>query len=94
MAPRPDAPHFATRVGRLISGVRRQLLGYYFVDRSLIDPEQLKDALELQALLDQLGVHRPLGRVLIDLGYASPAEVDAALAEQTLAAMTDLQPAS
>jgi hypothetical protein len=59
-------------------------LGSLLLERGLVDPGQLRAGLGLQQLIAGQGPPRRIGEVVCDLGYADPAEVDAALRDHAL----------
>lgn len=52
------------------------------LERKQITPEQLDEALEVQATLRELSENRRLGEVLIYLGYATRRQIEAAVRAQ------------
>lgn len=58
------------------SGTRKRL-GEILIDRNLLLPEQLENALERQR-----GTHRRLGQVLVDMGFVSADDVLTAVSDQ------------
>jgi len=61
-------------------------IGLYLVDAGVITPTQLERALAEQRL--RRGPRMPLGWILVELGFASSRDIDAAVARQTRARAT------
>jgi hypothetical protein len=56
---------------------RRRLLGQMMVEKGLITPRQLE-----QALRTQRGIDERLGRIIVELGYVSELDMFRTLSEQ------------
>lgn len=51
---------------------KRKPLGEILVDLGILNPDQLRKALERQVQLAKMGIRRPLGKLLVEMGYANP----------------------
>ncbi|GAP05707.1 signal transduction histidine kinase [Anaerolinea thermolimosa] len=69
-------------------------LGEYLVERGLVTPQQLQQALEQQSRLRNLGETRPLGYILVEMGALSREDLDAATTEQLIQLRSALQEAN
>lgn len=69
-------------------------LGEYLVERGLVTPQQLQQALEQQTRLRDLGEARPLGYILVEMGALSREDLDAATTEQLIQLRSALQEAN
>ena len=50
---------------------KRKSIGQIFLDLKVITPEELQKALEQQTELAKRGIRRPLGKLLIEMGYTT-----------------------
>ncbi len=60
----------------------KKLIGEYLIDDDLITPEQLKQALELQAARMERGKMPLVGTILIEMGAVNAQDLAFTLAEQ------------
>jgi len=60
----------------------KKLIGEYLIDSALITPEQLQQALELQAARTARGKMPLIGTILIEIGAVNAQDLVFALAEQ------------
>jgi hypothetical protein len=50
---------------------KRKPIGQVFLDLNIITPDQLQAALEKQSQFAGNGVHKPLGKILVEMGFAT-----------------------
>lgn len=81
----PSTPHPGVAFGDELALAGRLL------ERGLITEDQLRDALEQQQTLAELGERRALAEVLIALGYVTPEQLCAALPGEVPAGGAQLQ---
>ncbi|MBI4928652.1 MAG: HAMP domain-containing histidine kinase [Anaerolineae bacterium] len=80
--------------GPLTPEILVPMLGTYLVEKNLITQAQLEQALQHQAALRSTAGPRPLGYILVELGFISRQALDAATTEQLILLRSALQDAN
>ncbi len=62
--------------------MEHKLLGEYLIELGKVDPQDIQDALMLQAAHRQRDYEPTIGEVLIDMGIVDQEDINTALAEQ------------
>ncbi len=63
----------------------KKLLGQVLIERKLITPEQLDEALDIQDTLRELSENRRLGEILVYLGVVHRRQIESAVRAQRAA---------